>query len=82
MSALLQRLASARAQRQFSVRALLVAHRPLLDQLRLREKFSSIPLRDDELEKLAERIARTGNIPRWLMDPKLLAKLLEIVNAE
>lgn len=77
-----QRLSEVRAHREVAIRALLEADRPLLNKLRIREGISAIPLRDDELSKLCERIARTDNIPRWLMDPKLLSKLLEVVNAE
>jgi hypothetical protein len=63
-----------RETRQAKLRTLLFSNKDLLNSLRIQ----TIP--DEQLERLAERVCRTGQIPVWIKDPKLLSQLVEIVN--
>lgn len=60
--------------RHKTLRDLLFAHKELLNSLRIQ------PIPDDQLERLAERMTRTGNVPLWIKDPKFLSKLLDVIN--
>lgn len=67
-------LRAKREERHRTLRDLLFSNKELLNSLRIQK----IP--DEQLEKLAERMTRTGQVPLWIKDPKLLSKLVDVIN--